>query len=170
MNPIARMMKRYINMPLKYALPLLFIGALVLCATTGCTTQETTQSAGNATVGQSGDALTVKINPAGSSATIGQYSAAKTGYKFVSYEASVKNNNVKDQHVNPTFFSLRTSDSKVYDVDIAMYDQSVNGFQMVMKTQPGDIVTGTIIFQIPQNAKPISILYDDYTHKITTNL
>jgi len=30
MNPITRMMKRYIKTPLKYALPLLFIGALVL--------------------------------------------------------------------------------------------------------------------------------------------
>ena len=36
MNPIVRMMKRYIKMPLKYALPLLFIGALVLSATAGC--------------------------------------------------------------------------------------------------------------------------------------
>jgi hypothetical protein len=36
MNPVARMMKRYIKMPLKYALPLLFIGALVLASTTGC--------------------------------------------------------------------------------------------------------------------------------------
>jgi hypothetical protein len=30
------MMKRYIKTPLKYALPLLFIGALVLVSTTGC--------------------------------------------------------------------------------------------------------------------------------------
>src|SRR5665647_1950352 len=37
MNPIIRMMKRYIKMPLKYALPLLFIGALVLTCTAGCT-------------------------------------------------------------------------------------------------------------------------------------
>lgn len=37
MNPIVRMMKSYIKMPLKKALPLLFISALVLCATTGCT-------------------------------------------------------------------------------------------------------------------------------------
>ena len=37
MNPITRMMKRYIKMPLKYALPLLFIGSLVLVSTTGCT-------------------------------------------------------------------------------------------------------------------------------------
>ena len=44
MNPIARMMKRYIKMPLKKALPLLFIGALVLVATAGCTTNTTTQN------------------------------------------------------------------------------------------------------------------------------
>jgi hypothetical protein len=42
MNPIARMMKRYIKMPLKYALPLLFIGALVLSSTTGCVSNTTT--------------------------------------------------------------------------------------------------------------------------------
>jgi hypothetical protein len=37
MNPIARMMKRYIKTPLKYALPLLFIGALALVSISGCT-------------------------------------------------------------------------------------------------------------------------------------
>jgi hypothetical protein len=37
MNPITRMMKRYIKTPLKYALPLLFIGALVLVSISGCT-------------------------------------------------------------------------------------------------------------------------------------
>jgi hypothetical protein len=36
MNPIVKMTKRYLKMPLKYALPLLFIGALVLASTTGC--------------------------------------------------------------------------------------------------------------------------------------
>ena len=41
MNPIARIMKRYIKMPLKYALPLLFIGALVLASTTGCVSTPT---------------------------------------------------------------------------------------------------------------------------------
>ena len=38
MNPIARMMKRYVKTPLKYALPLLFVGALVLVSTAGCIT------------------------------------------------------------------------------------------------------------------------------------
>jgi hypothetical protein len=42
MNPIARMMKRYIKTPLKYALPLLFIGALVLVSISGCTSPAAT--------------------------------------------------------------------------------------------------------------------------------
>ena len=46
MNQIARMMKRYINMPLKKALPLLFICALVLVATTGCTSSSNTTTSG----------------------------------------------------------------------------------------------------------------------------
>src|SRR5271157_5532239 len=37
MNPITRMMKRYIKTPLKYALPLLFIGSLALVSISGCT-------------------------------------------------------------------------------------------------------------------------------------
>jgi hypothetical protein len=42
MNPITRMMKRYIKTPLKYALPLLFIGSLVLVSISGCTSPATT--------------------------------------------------------------------------------------------------------------------------------
>jgi hypothetical protein len=37
MNPIVRIMKRYIKMPLKKAPPLLFISALVLVSISGCT-------------------------------------------------------------------------------------------------------------------------------------
>jgi hypothetical protein len=50
MNPIIRMMKRYIKMPLKYALPLLFISALVLSATTGCTDSTSPTATPTATV------------------------------------------------------------------------------------------------------------------------
>jgi hypothetical protein len=42
MNPIAKIMKRYIKTPLKYALPLLFIGALVLVSISGCTSPAST--------------------------------------------------------------------------------------------------------------------------------
>jgi|GEM_PF-6975190 len=39
MNLIARIMKRYIKMPLKYVLPLLFIGSLALVSISGRTSQ-----------------------------------------------------------------------------------------------------------------------------------
>ena len=39
MNPITRIMKRYIKTPLKYALPLLFICSLALVSISGCTSQ-----------------------------------------------------------------------------------------------------------------------------------
>jgi hypothetical protein len=45
LNSIIRMMKRYINMPLKYALPLLFISSLVLASTTGCVSNTSTNQA-----------------------------------------------------------------------------------------------------------------------------
>ena len=41
MNPIARMMKRFIKTPLRYALPLLFVGALVLVSISGCVSTPT---------------------------------------------------------------------------------------------------------------------------------
>ncbi|MGZ4911391.1 MAG: DUF4352 domain-containing protein [Halobacteriota archaeon] len=37
MNPVTKMMKRYIKMPLKKALPLLFVSAILLISITGCT-------------------------------------------------------------------------------------------------------------------------------------
>jgi hypothetical protein len=39
------MMKRYIKTPLKYALPLLFIGSLVLVSISGCTSPSSTSTA-----------------------------------------------------------------------------------------------------------------------------
>ena len=171
MKSIVRMMKRYINMPLKYALPLLFICALVLSATTGCTTQQTTQSAQNATgQQQASDAMSVTVKSAGSSMQVGSFNTPKAGYKYVLYNTTVKNNNVKSQGISPGFFTLRLSNGNVTNVDSAMYDPSINGLQNVMSSQPGDVVSGVIIFQIPTDATPQSIVYNDISHKITTNL
>jgi len=47
MNPVARTMKQYIKTPLKYALPLLLIGALVLVSMSGCLSRTGTSSSVN---------------------------------------------------------------------------------------------------------------------------
>jgi len=44
-NPITRMMKRCIKTPLKYALPLLFIGSLALVSISGCTSSTSNPTA-----------------------------------------------------------------------------------------------------------------------------
>ena len=56
MNPITRMMKRYIKTPLKYALPLLFIGALVLVSISGCTSPTNSNQAASPTPSTSASA------------------------------------------------------------------------------------------------------------------
>jgi uncharacterized lipoprotein YajG len=86
MNPIVKMMKSYIKMPLKYALSLLFICALALSATTGCTTQDTTQSVVNQSADQSGqqtatNPISVTAKAAGTSMAIGSFYTPQSGYR-----------------------------------------------------------------------------------------
>ncbi len=70
MNPITRMMKRYIKMPLKYALPLLFIGSLVLVSISGCTSPtNSNQAAGNTSQAASTTATITTSASASASAT-----------------------------------------------------------------------------------------------------
>jgi hypothetical protein len=165
------MMKRYINMPLKKALPLLFICAIVLVAVSGCTTQNTTQSAGNGSGGQSsGSPISVSVVPLGTSMQVGQYQTPTSGNEYVSYNVSVKDNNVNGLFESPDYFTLRTSDGHVYDVDSAMYDSSVHAFTLISSAQPGDLNSGTVIYQIPTTATPASITYNDELHQITTTL
>jgi len=55
MNPITKMMKNYVNMPLKKVLPLVCISAILLVSIsiTGCTQQQTISTVGNVSEGGS---------------------------------------------------------------------------------------------------------------------
>jgi hypothetical protein len=76
MNPIITMMKRYIKAPLKYALPLLFIGSLVLVATAGCIQNNPTPtptyspSSGGGTPSQTPTAVPTAVPSGGGSSNI----------------------------------------------------------------------------------------------------
>ena len=170
MNPIFRMMKRYINMPLKYALPLLFICALVLSATTGCTTQ-TTQTTKNLSGGNAATnaGVDVSLTSLGKMASLGTYITAGTGNTFAVYNATVKNLNAKDRSINEFNFKMRDTAGNIYNVDLGA--TAADGtMKAVTGTQPGDIVRGTIAFKIPQGATPKNVTYDDNYDKITINL
>jgi Domain of unknown function (DUF4352) len=190
MNPITRMMKRYIKMPLKYALPLLFIGALVLASTTGCTSNTSTSSAtptavataaatvqatatvkATATPTQSSGFVTLKVNSMTSSTQLGNYPLKATpspGRTFAVFDVTVTNNNKNNLYMgNPLYFTLKTSDGTVYQYSSSSYflGNEING---VSNTSPGDKVAGQIAFEIPQSAKPTQLLYGDLINGVVT--
>jgi hypothetical protein len=163
MNPIARMMKRYIKTPLKYALPLLFICALVFSATTGCTTT-TTQDANAMNV------TAVKAVQVPQHWGSGLYAGEnpQAGNKLVGYNVTLKNVNAKDRGVGWNFWTLRDANGNVYStVGRGMTNYTVFGSQ---HTGPGDIVRGTVMYEVPKNATLKSLTYNDGSTKIVTNL
>lgn len=156
-------MKRYINMPLRKALPLLFICAILLIGTTGCTTTTNKTTSG----------INVVIDSKNESAAIGSGYLASTptpGNKFVLYNVTVTNVNEKDALLSPDYFKLKTTDATIYDYDYNTYSSSLKGLDSVSNTQPGEKVTGTVVFQIPQSAQPSVLTYEDYYNKMTINL
>ena len=172
MNPIARMMKHYVNMPLKKALPLLFICALVLVATTGCTSNTTQNSTGGA--GSTGEAgVGVKVNSATNYSQLGSgfsVSTPKAGYKYVVYDVTITNLNKKDFDIgNPYYFKLSTADGTAYQYSSASYYTS-NELNSVSHTNPGEKTAGQVAFEIPQSAIPTQFVYNDYVNQVTTNL
>jgi len=155
-------MKRYIKMPLKYALPLLFIGALVLTSTTGCTTTQDA-SAMNVTA-----VKTVKVPQHWGS---GLYAGENPtpGNKFVGYNVTLKNVNAKDRSVGFNFWELRDTSGGVYQYGGQTSMTNITTFGSY-RTEPGDIVSGTLIFEVPKNATLKSLTYNDGITKIVTNL
>jgi hypothetical protein len=171
MNPIARMMKRYIKTPLKYALPLLFIGSLVLVATTGCVTSNTTQNSSGGGTGAAG--VAVKVNSMTTSSQLGSGFSVSTpnpGNTYLVFNVTVTNLNKNNFDIgDPYYFKLTTSDGTVYQYSSSSYLGN-NALNDVSHTNPGEKVTGQVAFEIPQNAKATTLVYDDYVNRVTTNL
>jgi hypothetical protein len=96
MNPIARMMKRYIKMPLKYALPLLFIGALVLVSISGCTSPANSSPSPSAssapTAQQAQVSATPTSTPAPSAAPTSTPAPSATGFVSLTVNSMTTSN------------------------------------------------------------------------------
>jgi Domain of unknown function (DUF4352) len=165
---------------------LLLVVASLLVA--GCTTtrnEQTTQSNSYVPTNAPASTTTVRVTATslGTSnifaTSYGTPTAAATGNKFVTYAVYLNNINAKDiQMGNPLFFKLRDTDGNIYSYEtygFNMKPQQVNGVTLKyimeeLNTQPGDKLSGLIVFQIPTSATPKSLTYDDYTNKITINL
>ena len=159
-------------MPLKKALPLLFIGALVLVATTGCTSNTTTQNSSGGGSGNSGIALKVNSQQAMSQVGSGYLVSTPTaGNKYVVFDVTCTNLNQKSQTLgDPYFFKLTTSDGTVYTVSGSTFFNNGQDLKTVSNTNPGEHETGKIVFEIPQSATPKTLTYDDGINSVVTNL
>ena len=164
MNPIARMMKRYIKMPLKYALPLLFIGALVLISTTGCISVTPGHGTPNAPTG-AGTNYDVSISAREVTSITSAYGSlfkkATPGNKLVAIECSLKNNNVANLFTVWREWTAKDASGTLYQFN-ANVDLISNGYPKTT-IQPGDTAKGIIPYEIPINAKIVSMRYTDET-------
>jgi hypothetical protein len=170
MNPITRMMKRYIKTPLKYALPLLFVGALVLVSISGCTSS-TTQNANSS--GGSGN-IGVKVNSQQTMdqipSSFGVMSTPAAGNKYVVFNVTCSNNNQKNQVLgDPLFFKLTTKDGTAYDAS-GVWATDPSAIKTISNSNPGEHVTGNVAFEIPQSAVPKTLTYSDGLNEVVTNL
>jgi len=178
MNLIVRMMKRYIKMPLKYALPLLFVGALVLASTTGCSAPITVEP-GHATVSNAptgpGTNYDVSISAREVTNMTSAYGSlfknATPGNKLVAIECSLKDNNVANLFTVWREWTAKDANGTLYQWN----DNVVVISNAYPKTtiQPGDTARGIIPYEIPVNAKIVSMRYTDETthsHTLTCNV
>jgi Domain of unknown function (DUF4352) len=77
---------------------------------------------------------------------------------------------------NTFFFKLRDTEGNIYPhtfgwgVKDQVNNKTLEELVSEVHTQPGDKVSGLIVFQIPQSATPKSLTYDDNVNIITINL
>lgn len=163
-------MKRYIKMPLKYALPLLFICSLVLVSISGCTSS-TTQNANSS--GGSGN-IGVKVNSQQTTDQIpsnfGVMSTPAAGNKYVVFNVTCTNNNQQNQALgDPLFFKLTCKDGSAYDAS-GVWATDPSAIQTIQNSNPGEHVTGNVAFEIPQSQVPTTLTYSDGLNQVITNL
>jgi hypothetical protein len=178
MNPIARMMKRYIKMPLKYALPLLFIGALVLASTTGCSSPVSI-TPGHATVstaptgpGTNYDvSIFARAVPVPTDEFGGNLTKPQSGYEYAAVQCSLKDNNVANLFTVWREWTAKDANGTLYNNDVSVVDIA-NAYPKTT-IQPGNTARGIITYQVPIGTKIVQMRYLDETtntHMLTCNV
>jgi len=178
MNPIVRMMTQY-------GLPLLCICVLVLAVSiSGCTSSTTSNpspSAGSVATATpiatptvvTGTASNSKISVA--AVNQGVYVSNNpliqpaAGDQYVQIYATVTNVNDPGAMIgDQDFFTLFDSSHVGYQPTLASFANG--GMQSISNSNPGQITAGTLIFEIPQGANPVTIIYNDFTNDLTITL
>ena len=174
MNPVARTMKQYIKTPLKYALPLLLIGALVLVSMSGCLSRTGTSAVSTATpttaIGAASNSkISITASNQGVYVSDNQFIQPKAGNKYVQIYATVTNVNYPGEMIgNQLYFKLFDSKNEGHSPTTASFGEG--GLQSITTSNPGQKTAGTLIFEISQSATPVSLNYNDFTNDLTVTL
>jgi hypothetical protein len=153
MNPIVRMMKRYIKMPLKYALPLLFIGALVLASTTGCIQTSVTPSNNNGSWLNPKDVSSGLVISAKAVSPSPQDMGGvkpKSGNVYVVYDCTVKNVGAEGVTITAYYWHLKSA-TGYYDAKDKIPVVAPE-FSNIQKSHVGDVGSGYVYFEVPSNS------------------
>ena len=104
-----------------------------------------------------------------------QLAANKTGYKFVAYNCTVTNAGTKSRSVGYNSWELQ--DGGFYAPALAT---NVTGAEWSRITQgnwwnpttsnPGDVLNGIVVFEVPQNTTPFALTYTDGVSRTVTML
>jgi len=94
------------------------------------------------------------------------FSTPRPGNKYVQYNVTFTNINAQNNQVSGYFsFALLDANNNVYNVVQGIQSNSLpQAFPLgYTTTQPGDKVTGRLIYEVPQNAKLVTLRYHDYS-------
>jgi Domain of unknown function (DUF4352) len=149
-------------------------GLMILVAcTAGCTSSNTSpspsaQAAGNASTSasasaaaQSSAAVNISVRYVGSPHSIGPNNATPSdGYTYALYNVTIKDVNQSDYLVLPTAFMLKLSNGNFSAQPyIVGYKEALGGTNGTYTIQPGQTASGTIVYEVPKNVSPQTIVY-----------
>jgi len=140
----------------------------------GCSNNSTKPTSSN--IGSNNNpAVSLTVNSVATTNKLAKYPfemTATPGNHYVVVDVTLTNLNKNDLYMgNLLNFRLNTYDGAAYSFSSLSGVLLNNTLEDQFHTNPGDKVTGQIMFEIPQSAKATALTYaDSYNPPVTTNL
>lgn len=99
---------------------------------------------------------------------IGTYTP-KAGYKYVAFNVTIRNIAAPKYYTNAYDWQLRDTAGGVYKPATPTYSSEIEGLDGT-NTMPGDIVSGLIVYEVPQNATLKSITWSGGLNNVILNI
>jgi hypothetical protein len=91
-------------------------------------------------------------------------------YEFVAYNCTVQNINASDRPVAISYFTAQDTRGHSYNFSSLSNDLTIGNFKGSAHSQPGDILGGIVVFEVPRDASVLSITYFDGSTRIVNTV